>query len=103
MFSKLRDLNLGIKIGGGFAVLILIGAVMAWLGYSSLSLVGHKVEIGNGASEIDEFAMKSRINEETFMLDSTEDNLAETNQTLTELKEAITDVQAKMEIASEKE
>ena len=102
MFSKLRDLNLGVKIGGGFAILILIGAVMAWLGYSNLSLVGHKVEIGNGANAINQLAMRARINEEYFMLNSTEENLKKANTTLTNLKEEINTLQAEMNVASEK-
>ena len=103
MFKKLRDLNLGVKIGGGFAILIIIGAIMAWLGYSNLNLIGHKIEISNGANEIDEYTMKARINEEAFMLNSNQENLEKANQNLAQLKEAINNLQTDMNVASEKE
>ncbi|SDG06630.1 hypothetical protein SAMN04488598_1431, partial [Halanaerobium congolense] len=34
MFKAFRNLNLGIKIGGGFTLLLIIAAVMAFMGYS---------------------------------------------------------------------
>ena len=103
MFRKLRDLNLGIKIGGGFAILILIGAIMAWFGYSNLELVGHKVNISNGASEIDEYAMQARINEKEFMLNATQDNLEIADKNLSKLKDAIISLKSEMNIAIERE
>ncbi|MGM0501546.1 MAG: methyl-accepting chemotaxis protein [Bacillota bacterium] len=102
MFKKLKDLNLGFKIGGGFALLILIGAIMAWLGYSSLNLIGHKIEIANGADEVDEYTMRARIEEEAFMLNSTEENLEKANENLSKLKNAINDLRGNMNIASER-
>gem|GEM_PF-3908154 len=37
MLKIFKNLNLGVKIGGGFAILLLIGAIMAFVGYTGLN------------------------------------------------------------------
>lgn len=68
MFKAFRDLNLGIKIGGGFAILLIIAAVMAFVGYSGLNNVDHDVKIANDAAGFAETTLEIRKNEKNFML-----------------------------------
>jgi len=51
MLKVFRDLNLGVKIGGGFAILIIIAAIMAFVGYNGLNNVDHDVKIANEAAD----------------------------------------------------
>ena len=68
MFKVFRDLNLGVKIGGGFAILIFIAAIMAFVGYNGLNNVDHDVKIANDAAGFAETALEIRQNEKNFML-----------------------------------
>ncbi len=68
MFKVFRDLNLGFKIGGGFAVLLIIAAVMAFMGYNGLNNVDHDAEIAMDAAGFSETTLELRQNEKEFML-----------------------------------
>jgi len=68
MFKAFRNLNLGIKIGGGFTLLLIIAAVMAFMGYSGLINVEDKAIIAMDAVGFAETALEMRQNEKDFML-----------------------------------
>ena len=68
MFKAFRNLNLGIKIGGGFTLLLIIAAVMAFMGYSGLNNVDHDATIAMDAVGFAETALEMRQNEKDFML-----------------------------------
>jgi len=63
-----KNLNLGFKIGGGFAILILIAGIMALVGYQGLNNVDHDVQISNDAAGFAETTLEIRQNEKNFML-----------------------------------
>src|SRR6056297_2782334 len=68
MLKIFKDMKLGMKIGGGFTILLIIAAVMAFLGYNGLNSVDHDVMIANDAAGFAESALEIRQNEKDFML-----------------------------------
>jgi len=68
VFKVFRDLNLGVKIGGGFAVLIIIAALMTFIGYNGLSNVNNDVKITNDAAGFAKSVLEIRQLEKEFML-----------------------------------
>jgi methyl-accepting chemotaxis protein len=68
MFKVFRNLNLGLKIGGGFAILLIIAAVMAFMGYSGLNNVDHDAAIAMDAAGFSKTTLEIRQNEKDFML-----------------------------------
>jgi len=68
MFKAFRDLNLGVKIGGGFTLLLIIVGFMAFMGYSGLNNVDHDATIAMDAAGFAETALEMRQNEKDFML-----------------------------------
>ncbi|MGM0446357.1 MAG: methyl-accepting chemotaxis protein [Bacillota bacterium] len=68
MFKVFRNLNLGVKIGGGFTLLLIIVAFMAFMGYSGLNNVEHDSTIAMDAAGFAETALEMRQNEKDFML-----------------------------------
>ncbi|MFW6022306.1 MAG: HAMP domain-containing methyl-accepting chemotaxis protein [Halanaerobiaceae bacterium] len=68
MFKWFRNMSLGLKIGGGFALLIMIGIFMAYMGYSGLNTVDQKTQLSNGSAIIAENALELRQYEKDYML-----------------------------------
>jgi len=68
MLKMFKDMKLGMKIGGGFTILLIIAAVMAFMGYNGLNSVDHDVKIANDAAGFAESALEIRQNEKDFML-----------------------------------
>jgi len=65
--KKIKDLSIGTKIASSFATLIILSIIMVFVGYSSLKLVSHKVDISEEANNIAELVLDMRINEVEFM------------------------------------
>ncbi len=68
VFKVFRDLDLGVKIGGGFAVLLIITAFMTFIGYNGLSNVNNDVKITNDAAGFAKSVLEIRQMEKEFML-----------------------------------
>ncbi len=68
MLKLFKNLNLGYKIGGGFAILLIIGAIMAFVGYTGLNNVEDNASIVNDTADFSERVLKIRENEKNFML-----------------------------------
>ena len=98
MMKKLKDLNIGVKIGGGFAVLIMLSIVLVWLGYSSLSLVAHKAEISQEANNIGQLMLTMRVNQVKFMRSGNRDKAQEVNGILAQIEEESKLLKEKMEL-----
>ncbi|MDZ7672907.1 MAG: HAMP domain-containing methyl-accepting chemotaxis protein [Halanaerobiales bacterium] len=57
-----------VKIGGGFAILLLIVSIMAFVGYTGLNNVEDNASIVNDTADFSERVLKIRENEKNFML-----------------------------------
>lgn len=85
MLKLFRNLKLGFKIGGGFTILIIIAAVMAYVGYYGLNNVNHDVQIANDAAGFAEKSLEIRQNEKNFMLQEQEEYINNINLMIDEL------------------
>ena len=103
MIERIKNLNIGVKIALVFTVLILLSIAMVGIGYSSLKLVAHKSEISQDANHISKLMLETRVNQVKFMRSSDRKQAEKVNTTLTEIKEKIKILKAKMNIAAEKE
>jgi methyl-accepting chemotaxis protein len=68
VFKVFRDLNLGVKIGGAFALLLIIAAFMAIIGYNGLNNVSNDVKITNDAAGFAKSGLEIRKLEKDFIL-----------------------------------
>lgn len=96
MFKFFRNLKLGVKIGGGFTILIIIAAVMAYVGYYGLDNINHDVEIANDAAYFAERSLEIRQNEKNFMLQENEEHINNINLMVDELIADSEETKAKM-------
>src|SRR6056297_4360889 len=102
MLEKIKNIKLGAKIGGGFGILILIGALMAYIGYNGLSTVDHKVNIGNQALTINGEMYRMRMEGVKFFRSSSEEDLNTTSEAIDSIISQMTTVKDTMNIESEK-
>jgi len=103
MFNKIKNMKLGAKIGGGFAILIIIGALMAFIGYDGLNTVDHKVNIGNQALNINGDMYRMRMEGVKFFRSSSEKDLNVTLEALDSITSQMTTLKDTMNIQSEKD
>ena len=102
MLKKIKNIKLGAKIGGGFAILIIIGALMAFIGYNGLSTVDHKVNIGNQALTINGEMYRMRMEGVKFFRSSSEEDLNTTLEAIDSIINQMTTLKDTMTIESEK-
>ena len=103
MIERIKNLNIGVKIGLVFIVLILLSVMLVWIAYSSLKLVAHKSEISQRASNISELMLEARIDQVKFMRSGQEGQAENVDTNLNEIKDEIEELNNKMNIAVEKE
>src|SRR6056297_1991513 len=102
MLEKIKNIKLGAKIGGGFAILIIIGALVAFIGYNGLSTVDHKVNIGNQALTINGEMYRMRMEGVKFFRSSSEEDLNTTLEAIDSIINRMTTLKDTMNIESEK-
>jgi len=67
MFS-FKDVRLGLKIGGGFGVVIMLTCVVALIGWGGLVKVGNRVDNSNRITAIDKAISVARQHEKNYIL-----------------------------------
>jgi len=77
---EFRQRYLPKKMGIGFGVLILFAAIMSYVGWSSLSTVNLKVEIGDDANRIVKDTLNGRRSEKNYMLRADEKYLTQAKE-----------------------
>src|SRR6056297_3613506 len=103
MFKFFRDLNLGVKIGGGFVLLLIIAAVMSFMGYSGLNNVDHNVTIAMNAAGFSETTLEIRQNEKDFMLREDQNYIDNINSMVEEMNAKGEETKAIMNDQADKE
>ena len=68
MFRMLKDMKLGAKIGGGFAIVLVLLAVVAFTGYSGLTGVEDRVEKTDDVNRLIKQVMETRQQEKNFII-----------------------------------
>ncbi len=63
-----KNMNVGVKIAGGFAIALFISGIIGFIGYVALNSVSHKMNETIIAKDIDENLLQMRRNEKDFIL-----------------------------------
>jgi len=98
-----KNLNLGVKIGGGFALLLIIAAVMSFMGYSGLNNVDHNSTIAMDAAGFSETTLEIRQNEKNFMLNEEQIYIDNINSMIETMKAKGEETKAIMNDPADKE
>jgi len=64
----LNNLRLGLKLGMGFAVVILLAMLVSVIGYSGMTSVQDRVDKADDVNRLVRFILEGRVNEKNFML-----------------------------------
>ncbi|MBN1842036.1 MAG: methyl-accepting chemotaxis protein [Deltaproteobacteria bacterium] len=64
----LRDMKLGTKVAGGFAIVLILFAVVAFVGYNGMSGVVDRVDKADDTSQLIERMLTSRRHEKNFII-----------------------------------
>ncbi|WP_419786968.1 methyl-accepting chemotaxis protein [Pseudodesulfovibrio sp.] len=68
----LKNLRLGLKLGLGFALVILLTMLVSGIGYFSMAGVQDRVDKADDVNRLVRFILEGRVNEKNFMLKSNE-------------------------------
>jgi methyl-accepting chemotaxis protein len=98
-----KDLKLSVKIAGGFAVVLILTAVVGFVGYNGLSGVTVIVDTADDANRLIKFAEDGRIQEKNFMLRENKKSLEEHNSVMEEIYEQIDTTMAKLDDPADRE
>ncbi|WP_207260429.1 methyl-accepting chemotaxis protein [Desulfovibrio sp. Huiquan2017] len=64
----LKNLRLGLKLGIGFGIMLILAAVIAAIGFLSMSSIRDRVDKADDANRLVRFILEDRIKEKNFML-----------------------------------
>ncbi|MGM0470832.1 MAG: methyl-accepting chemotaxis protein [Bacillota bacterium] len=103
MLKKILDLNLGVKIGASFLVLILIGIVTSYVGYSGLDEVRYQSIISNEVNEIVSLMRKARLQEQKFLSNPTREQMEVARQSLNQVSGQAEHVISELKASSSKQ
>jgi methyl-accepting chemotaxis protein len=95
-----KNMKLGTKIFGGFAIVLALTAMVGFVGYSGLHSVGRIAENASSASKLKELTGEARI-QVLYYLDKKEDQYAEGEDRL--LKEILAEAQGLLERVEEED
>ncbi|NLX60280.1 MAG: hypothetical protein GXY74_14475 [Phycisphaerae bacterium] len=90
-----RNMKLGTKIAGGFAVVLVLTALIGYMGYSSLGKVVGIVEKADDANRLIKLAKDGRLQEKDFILRGDAKCLEENGRTMTSIYTQIDETKAK--------
>jgi len=82
-----KNLKLGAKIGGGFAVLLIIGGILAFVGYNGLTNVESDLEIVNDAVYYKSTTLEIRENEKNFIITNEKQYIDQINEKIASMLE----------------
>jgi len=63
----LKNINLGLKIGGGFVIVLLLMAIVAYIGYSGMRGVADRVEKADVMNTLVKYMLEARVHEKDFI------------------------------------
>jgi len=92
-----KNLKLGAKIGGGFAVLLIIGGILAFVGYNGLNNVGADLEITNDAVFYKSTTLELRQMEKNFILTNERQYIDQINEKIASMLELSESTKSKMQ------
>lgn len=84
-----KNLKLGMKIGGGFGVMIVIIALIGLLAWNSMNNIVHVVDIADDANQLVKDALNVRRSEKNFILREDQQSIDSVRQYLTDIEQNI--------------
>lgn len=97
MFS-FKDVRLGLKIGGGFGIVIFLTCIVALIGWAGISKIGTRVDNSNNITTIDKAITVARQAEKNYVLrgeqeyvDKVHENMSLIDKTAADLKSNLSD------------
>ncbi|MFW5715550.1 MAG: HAMP domain-containing methyl-accepting chemotaxis protein [bacterium] len=84
-----KNLKLGVKIGGGFGVMIVIIALIGLLAWNSMNNIVHVVDIADDANRLVKSALNVRRTEKNFILREDQESIDNVRQYLTDIEQQI--------------
>ncbi|QGY38663.1 HAMP domain-containing protein [Pseudodesulfovibrio cashew] len=83
----LNNLRLGVKLGIGFALVLVLTAVVAFIGYSAMLGIQDRVDKADDVNRLVRFILEARVQEKNFMLRKDEKSAAAQAKVLKQLDE----------------
>lgn len=98
-----KQMKLSSKLYLGFGVVVVIAAVLGYMGYSSLHKVEHKVVIGDEANRFVKIINTARLAEKNFMMRGDEKYAQEMLSQKEEFDTLVEEITAQMKVAADKQ
>jgi len=102
MVKFYQNLNLGVKIGGGFTLLLLISIILTFVGYNGLKNIKLDLAITNDAVYYESTALKIKENEKNLMLKNDKEYLKEINKMISSMLKQSESTKNKMQQQKDK-
>ncbi len=87
--KKFRDLNLGVKIGGGFGLIIIILLIIVALANNNLGMLDDNANIVNTADLLNENAVRVRLYVRDYILNSSEEIIEDKDKLIAQMNARI--------------
>lgn len=97
-----KNLRLGIKIGGGFAIVLVLTSLLAILSMKSLDSVSTQIDTADDANRIVKTLLETRRAEKDFIVRRTEKYIKLNHELTADLQEQITQLSKKVVLDSER-
>jgi methyl-accepting chemotaxis protein len=91
MFNLVKNLKLGPKIGGGYAVVLLLTAFIAFIGWWGLNGISGAIEQSRDLQKIIKFMQETRQEEKNFIISKDNQYFSNAIVKLDEMKQKVTD------------
>ncbi|MEA3359237.1 MAG: methyl-accepting chemotaxis protein, partial [Thermodesulfobacteriota bacterium] len=98
-----KQMKLASKLYLGFAIVVVIAAVIGYMGWSSLGKVEHKVVIGDEANRFVKIINEARLAEKNFMIRGDEKYAKEMLAQKEKIDTLVKEITAQMKVAADKQ
>jgi methyl-accepting chemotaxis protein len=99
----LKNMKLASKLYLGFGIVVVIAAVLAYVGWSSLGKVGHKVAIGDEANRFVKVIGTARLAEKNFIMRGDKKYAQEMLDQKEQFDTLVEEITAQMKVAADKQ
>lgn len=97
-----KNMKLGMKIGGGFAIVLILMSVVGVFSYRGFNTISHIVEIADDANRLVKYAQEVRLEEKNFILREEEQYIENVHGKMEDIYTQIEETKAKSNEASAK-
>ncbi len=94
-----KDLKLGVRIMGGFSLILLVTIIIGIIGYRGLSLVVERVDKADDANRLVKYVLDLRTEEKNYLMRGNPDESVELHQIIEKIQAQITESKAQFQSA----